>query len=83
MLVATVLTLLRWLPTGLHAPQPTSGGSSLWAGIPTVSGEPDPQAAGLRKALLSVLRRAMFCGYSSEYLGNMNNGKPSCTKLPG
>ena len=70
--MATVLTLLQWLPTGLHAPQPTSGGSSLWARIPTVGGEPDPQAAALRKALLSVLRRA-FCGCFPCYLGNMNN----------
>lgn len=56
-LVAVVLTLLRRLPTGLHAPQPTSGGSSLWAGVPSVGGETDPDAAALRKALLSVLRR--------------------------
>ena len=56
-LVAVVLTLLQRLPTGFHAPRPTSGGSSLWAGVPTVGGETDPSAAALRKALLSVLRR--------------------------
>lgn len=59
-LVAVVLTLLQRLPTGLHAPRPTPGGSSsLWAGVPTVGGEADPDAAALRKALLSVLRRVL------------------------
>ena len=54
--MAVMLTLLQRLPTGLHTPRPMSGGSSLWAGVPTVGGEPDRDAAALRKALLSVLR---------------------------
>lgn len=58
-LLAVVLTLLQRVPTGLHAPLPASGGSSLWAGVPTVGGEPDPDAAALRKALLLVLRCAL------------------------
>ena len=57
-LAAVVLTLLRRLPTGLHAPRPVSSGSSLWAGVPTVGGEPDAAAATLRMALLLVFRHA-------------------------
>ena len=55
-LVAIVLTLLQRLPTGLHAPRPTSSGSPPWGGVPTVGGEADPAAAALRMALLAVLR---------------------------
>ena len=81
-LVAIVLALLQQLPTGFHAPRPTSGGSSLWAGVPTVGGEPDPDAAALRKALLSVLRCGLIAGLDACHPNVNPNVADTCCAMP-